>query len=115
MKNLLDTSKLEKFTIEEFQSDFDNLMNRVENGESFIIKSEYGDAVMVPYDKKTEQFMKLHTLITERSEMKVNNQKEYENLFDLVESGEELKEEREKSLKDVDQELIDLYSDVDSF
>ena len=29
---------LESFTIEEFQKNFDNLMSRVENGESFIIK-----------------------------------------------------------------------------
>ena len=29
---------LESFTVEEFQSDFDNLMTRVENGESFIIR-----------------------------------------------------------------------------
>ena len=37
------------YTIEEFQSDFDNLMTKVENGESFVITSEHGNAVMVPY------------------------------------------------------------------
>ena len=42
-------SELQSFTVEEFQSDFDNLMSRVENGESFIITSEHGNAVMVPY------------------------------------------------------------------
>jgi len=42
-------SDLQKFTVEEFQSDFDNLMNRVEQGESFIITSEQGNAVIVPY------------------------------------------------------------------
>ena len=40
---------LQSFTVQEFQNDFDNLMNRVEEGESFIIKSEYGNAVMLPY------------------------------------------------------------------
>jgi PHD/YefM family antitoxin component YafN of YafNO toxin-antitoxin module len=40
---------METFTIEEFQEDFDNLLDRVENGESFIIKSECGDAIMMPY------------------------------------------------------------------
>ena len=42
-------SEIQSFTVEEFQSDFDNLMNRVEQGESFIITSEHGSAVMVPY------------------------------------------------------------------
>lgn len=44
-----DISELQSFTIEEFQSDFDNLMSRVENGESFIITSQHGNAVIVPY------------------------------------------------------------------
>ena len=42
-------SELQSFTVEEFQSDFDNLMNRVEQGESFVITSEHGNAVMIPY------------------------------------------------------------------
>lgn len=45
---------MEKFTVEEFQSDFDNLMQRVENGESFIITSKDGDAVIVPYKEVIE-------------------------------------------------------------
>ena len=49
-------SELQSFTVEEFQSDFDNLMNRVENGESFIITSEHGDAVMVPYKEVVQVF-----------------------------------------------------------
>jgi len=32
-------SDLQKFTVEEFQADFDNLIERVENGESFITGS----------------------------------------------------------------------------
>ena len=52
---------MEKFTVEEFQSDFDNLMDRVEQGESFIITSEYGDAVMVPYTEKIEDIIRIHT------------------------------------------------------
>ena len=44
-------NKLESFTIEEFQEDFDTLMNRVENGESLVIKSEHGNAVMIPYNE----------------------------------------------------------------
>jgi hypothetical protein len=40
---------LPSFTIEEFEMDFDNLMSRVENGETLLIKSEHGNALMVPY------------------------------------------------------------------
>ena len=43
--------ELESFTVEEFQSDFDNLMERVENGESFIIRDGGNSAVVVPYNE----------------------------------------------------------------
>lgn len=49
-------SELQSFTVEEFQSDFDNLMSRVENGESFIITSEHGNVVMVPYKEVIQVF-----------------------------------------------------------
>lgn len=52
---------MKKFTVEEFQKDFDTLMDRVENGESLMITSEYGDAVMVPYNKEVEDLIKIHT------------------------------------------------------
>jgi hypothetical protein len=65
------TQKLQTFTIEEFQADFDSLINRVENGESFIIKSEHGNAVMIPYEDVIsicedanvdfEEIVKIHT------------------------------------------------------
>jgi len=42
---------LESFTIEEFQRDFDNLMSRVEKGESFIIRDGKNSAVIVPYNE----------------------------------------------------------------
>ena len=58
---------LETFTVEEFQKDFDNLFARVENGESFIITSEYGNAVIIPYNEivdigefDDDDFIKLH-------------------------------------------------------
>jgi antitoxin (DNA-binding transcriptional repressor) of toxin-antitoxin stability system len=44
-------NKLESFTIEEFQENFDVLLDRVENGESFVIKSDHGNAVMIPYNE----------------------------------------------------------------
>ena len=46
MKELED---LQSFTVEEFQSNFDNLIERVENGESFIIKDGNRSAVIVPF------------------------------------------------------------------
>jgi hypothetical protein len=49
-------SELESFTVEEFQSDFDNLMERIDSGESFIITSEHGSAVMVPYKEVVQVF-----------------------------------------------------------
>ena len=56
---------MESFTVEEFQSDFDNLLNRVEKGESFIIASEFGNAVIVPYDETLNFFeddiVRIHT------------------------------------------------------
>ena len=44
-------NELQSFTIEDFQADFDNLMNRVENGESFIIRDGRKSAVIVPYNE----------------------------------------------------------------
>jgi len=40
---------MESFTVDDFQKHFDELLERVENGESFIIKSEYGNAMIIPY------------------------------------------------------------------
>ena len=50
------THELQEFTIEEFQADFDSLLDRVENGESFLITSENGNVVMVPYNEVIEIF-----------------------------------------------------------
>ena len=51
-----DINQLQKFTVEEFQSDFDNLIDRVENGESFVITGEHGNAVIVPYREVIDIF-----------------------------------------------------------
>ena len=60
-KEFLNIYQLQSFTVEEFQEDFDNLMDRVENGESFVITSEYGNAVMVPYSEEVEELIRIHT------------------------------------------------------
>ena len=63
--------ELESFTVEEFQANFDTLLDRVERGESFLIKSEHGNAVMIPYKDVVsiceeanvdfEEIVKIHT------------------------------------------------------
>jgi len=54
---------MKKFTVEEFQANFDALLERVENGESFIITSEYGNAMMIPYGeyKEVDDLIRIHT------------------------------------------------------
>lgn len=56
---------MKSFTVEEFQSDFDNLLDRVEKGESFIITSKHGNAVIVPYNETLNFFeddiVRIHT------------------------------------------------------
>jgi prevent-host-death family protein len=63
---------MEKFTVEEFQTDFDNLLERVDNGESFIITSEGKEVVIMPakdyeyivYGNDVEEydnFIRIHT------------------------------------------------------
>jgi len=63
-------NKLESFTVEEFQRDFDALLDRVERGESIVIKSEQGNAVMIPYNEViqvleesgvSEDIIRIHT------------------------------------------------------
>jgi len=50
---------MEVFTVEEFQERFDELMERVENGETLGIVNEAGQAVVVmPAD---EELIRIHT------------------------------------------------------
>jgi len=51
-------NELTTLTIEEFQDDFDNYMTKVEDGESFIISSEHGNAIIVPYNEVVQTFQK---------------------------------------------------------
>lgn len=55
---------MESFTVEQFQTYFDELIERVENGESFMIESEYGSAVLVPCGDNCEELddiIRIHT------------------------------------------------------
>ena len=71
MKMNPEIEELPSFTIEEFQVNFDNLMDRVERGETLLIKSEHGNVLMVPYKEVVsicneanvdfEEIVKIHT------------------------------------------------------
>ena len=56
MKMYPELSDLQRFTVEEFQSNFDTLIERVENGESFIITDGERNAVIVPYNEVVHVF-----------------------------------------------------------
>jgi antitoxin (DNA-binding transcriptional repressor) of toxin-antitoxin stability system len=50
---------INKVSIQEFEDNFDNYLQRVENGETFIIKNNQGkSAVMIPAD---EEIVRIHT------------------------------------------------------
>jgi hypothetical protein len=54
---------MKSITIEELQADFDAIIGEVENGKSFLIKSEYGDAMLIPYKdhKEVDDLIRIHT------------------------------------------------------
>jgi antitoxin (DNA-binding transcriptional repressor) of toxin-antitoxin stability system len=59
---------MKTFTVEQFQKDFDNLIERVEQGESFIIASECGNAMIIPYSKYQEEIDDLVLIHTDHEE-----------------------------------------------
>ncbi len=70
MKMYPELSDLQRFTVEEFQADFDKLIQRVENGESFIITDGERNAVIVPYNETinfeiesrvSDELIRIHT------------------------------------------------------
>jgi antitoxin (DNA-binding transcriptional repressor) of toxin-antitoxin stability system len=70
MKMYQELNELQSFTVEEFQKDFDKLIERVENGESFIIRDGNKNAVIVPYNETIkyaiesnvdDELIRLHT------------------------------------------------------
>jgi hypothetical protein len=54
---------MKTLTIEELQKNFDAILDLVESGESFIIKSEHGDAILTPYNeyKEIDDLIRIHT------------------------------------------------------
>ena len=55
---------MKKFTVEEFQENFDNLMDKVAKGKTFIISHEGKDVMVLPYKKYqevTDELVRIHT------------------------------------------------------
>jgi hypothetical protein len=50
-------------TIDYLQENFDIIMNRVENGDSFLIHSENGNAMPIPHNdnKESDDLIRIHT------------------------------------------------------
>ena len=47
-----------ELTLEELEEKFDEIFERVDEGEKFLIRSDIGDAVLVPYyDYESNQFL----------------------------------------------------------
>jgi hypothetical protein len=54
---------MDRLTVEQVEADFDAIMGRVEAGESFIIQSEHGDAMLIPHKfyEELDELVRIHT------------------------------------------------------
>lgn len=55
---------MKTLTIEELQENFEDYLSKVEAGETFLIKSEYGNVVLLPYksnEKEIDDLIRIHT------------------------------------------------------
>jgi hypothetical protein len=54
---------MKTLTVQEVEENFDDIMSRVEKGESFIISSEFGNAMLMPYGdyKEVDDLIRIHT------------------------------------------------------
>lgn len=50
---------MKTLTVEQVEEDFDAIMSRVEAGESFIIHSESGNVMLIPYEDA--ELMRIYT------------------------------------------------------
>lgn len=54
---------METLTIEELQKNFDEYFSRVESGEAFLIKSEFGNVMLLPYksgENEIDDLIRIH-------------------------------------------------------
>ncbi len=55
---------MKTLTVEELQADFEYYLDRVKVGESFLIKSKYGEVMLVPYnngEQEVDDLIRIHT------------------------------------------------------
>jgi prevent-host-death family protein len=54
---------MKTLTVQEVEENFDEIMSRVEKGESFLITSDVGNAVLMPYGdyKEVDDLIRIHT------------------------------------------------------
>lgn len=54
---------MKTLTVEQVEADFDTIISRVEAGESFIIQSEHGDCMLIPYKhyEELDDLVRIHT------------------------------------------------------
>jgi antitoxin (DNA-binding transcriptional repressor) of toxin-antitoxin stability system len=54
---------MKKLTVQQVEENFDEIMSRVEKGESFVITSEFGDAMLIPFNqyKEVDDLIRIHT------------------------------------------------------
>lgn len=55
------SQSMNKVSIEEFQENFDEYLDKVEDGQSFIITSEHGNVVLTQPRQEDEDFIKMYT------------------------------------------------------
>lgn len=54
---------MKKLTVQQVEENFDEIMSRVEQGESFVITSEFGDTMLIPFNqyKEVDDLIRIHT------------------------------------------------------
>ena len=54
---------MKTLTVQQVEENFDEIMSRVEKGESFVIASEFGNAMLIPYSqyKEVDDLIRIHT------------------------------------------------------
>ena len=63
LKKIKFYKKMEKFTVEQFQENFDALISRVENGESFIIEDDGKRVMIVPHKTYIDELQLLDEFV----------------------------------------------------
>ncbi len=55
---------MKTLTVQELQENFEYYLDRVKVGESFLIKSKYGEVMLVPYnngEQEVDDLIRIHT------------------------------------------------------